>query len=53
VFQGRYWLNAQGYFGFEGGPAMGNLWMLANSRGMKKEGILSTYDKTGVAVIGN
>jgi hypothetical protein len=54
VYQGRYWVNAQGYYGIEGGPAIGNLWLLANStRGAKKEGILSTYDKTGMAVIGH
>jgi hypothetical protein len=52
VFQGRYWVDAQGNIGLEGGPALMNLWMLANSRSVKKEGILSTYDKTGVAVIG-
>ena len=52
VFKGRYWIDAQGYFGFEGGPPVGNFWALADTRGVKKEGILSTYDKTGVAVIG-
>ena len=52
VYQGRYWVDAQGNIGLEGGPALTNLWLLANARGAKKEGILSTYDKTGVAVIG-
>jgi hypothetical protein len=52
VYQGRYWVDAQGNIGLEGGPALTNLWLLANKRGAKKEGILSTYDKTGVAVIG-
>jgi hypothetical protein len=52
VYRGRYWVDAQGNIGFEGGPALINLWLLANSRGVKKEGILSTYDKTGVAVLG-
>jgi hypothetical protein len=52
VYQGRYWVDAQGNIGLEGGPALANLWLLANSRGVKKEGILSTYDKTGAAVIG-
>jgi hypothetical protein len=52
VYQGRYWVDAQGNIGLEGGPALINLWLLANSRGVKKEGILSTYDKTGVAVLG-
>lgn len=52
VYQGRYWVDAQGNIGLEGGPALTNLWLLANARGAKKEGILSTYDKTGTAVIG-
>jgi hypothetical protein len=52
VFQGRYWVNARGDIGIEGGPALANLWVLANSRGVKREGILSTYDKTGIAVFG-
>lgn len=52
VYQGRYWVDAQGNIGLEGGPALTNLWLLANTRGAKKEGILSTYDKTGAVVIG-
>jgi hypothetical protein len=52
VYQGRYWVDAQGNIGLEGGPALVNLWLLANSRGVKKEGILSTYDKTGAVVLG-
>ncbi len=52
VYRGRYWVDAQGNIGLEGGPALINLWLLANSRGVKKEGILSTYDKTGAAVLG-
>ncbi len=52
VYQGRYWVDSQGNIGLEGGPALINLWILAISRGVKKEGILSTYDKTGAAVLG-
>ena len=57
VIPGRYWCDAQANMGFEGGPPLVNLWALANaanSRGgnIKREGILSTYDKTGTAVIG-
>lgn len=52
VYQGRYWINSLGYYGFEGGPALGNLWAAANSTGSRREGILSTYDKTGAVVIG-
>ena len=55
VIPGRYWCDAQGNIGFEGGPPLVNLWVLANaasSRGVRREGILSTYDKTGTAIIG-
>jgi hypothetical protein len=52
VYPGRYWINAQGYYGFEGGPALGNLRAAANTTQPRREGILSTYDKTGAAVIG-
>ncbi len=56
VMPGRYWVDASGNAGFEGGPAMVNLWALASAGasggGVKREGILSTYDKTGVAVFG-
>jgi len=52
VIPGRYWMDAQGNFGTENGPILGNIWAMAQSSGVKKEGILSTYDKTGIAVIG-
>ena len=52
VYPGRYWFDAQGNYGLEGGPPMGNLWAIARGSGSRREGILSTYDKTGVAVIG-
>lgn len=57
VMPGRYWCDARGNMGFEGGPALVNLYALAaaaNQRGggVRREGILSTYDKTGAAVIG-
>lgn len=52
VLPGRYWLDAQGNFGLEGGPPLGNIWALVRSSGVKREGILSTYDKTGAVVIG-
>jgi len=48
----RSLLDAPGPSGFEGGPAVGNLWAAATQTGAKKEGILSTWDKTGVAVFG-
>ncbi len=57
VIPGSYWCDALGNMGFEGGPALVNLWALANAAnsrgaGVKREGILSTYDKTGAVVIG-
>ena len=55
VHQGRCWIDAQGNIGLEGQPAFGNVWVAAAQAlrgGGKKEGILSTYDKTGVAVFG-
>ena len=55
VRPGRYWCDERGNIGFEGGPALANLWHLANaaaSRGVRRQGILSTYDKTGAVVIG-
>ncbi len=52
VYPGRYWLDTQGNYGFEGGPALGNLKAIAQRTGVRREGILSTYDKTGLAVIG-
>lgn len=32
VYRGRWWLDAQGNFGMEGGPVMGNLWAIARRR---------------------
>jgi hypothetical protein len=59
VYPGRYWMDAQGNIGFEGGPAFGNLWVAVRALsggggggGGRKEGILSTYDKTGASVLG-
>lgn len=33
IFPGRYWLDAQGNFGYEGGPALGNLIFLVHEAG--------------------
>lgn len=57
---GHYWMDAYGTFGCVGGPPIGNVYWLANAarrRGgggntVRRQGILSTYDRTGVAVIG-
>jgi len=55
VYKSRCWMDAYGNIGLEGQPAFGNVWVAAaqaTGGGRKREGILSTYDKTGVAVIG-
>jgi hypothetical protein len=56
VFPGRCWMDAYGNIGLEGQPAFGNIWVAVRALGGgggHREGILSTYDKTGMAVIGN
>lgn len=51
VWPGRYWLNAQGFFGIEGGPPIGNLAMMGQGGGGgHKESALSSWDRTGMAV---
>jgi hypothetical protein len=54
VIPGRYWMNAHFDYGYEGGPMMGNFLALIQSAATpaRREGILSTYDKTGATVIG-
>lgn len=47
VYQGRYWVDGQGYFGLEGGPAVGNLWMLARAAQQRSGGARSTYNRDG------
>jgi hypothetical protein len=46
VYQGRYWVDGQGYFGVEGGPALGNLWQLAQAAG-RRGGAQTTYNRDG------
>jgi len=38
IAPGRYWVDAQGYAGLEGGPAMVNLRVAASQQGMYKQG---------------
>ena len=52
IWPGRYWLDAQGNWGFEGGAMIGNIWAAAQQANAPREGILSTYDKVGLVVIG-
>ena len=54
VYQARCWMDAFGNIGLEGQPAFGNVWVAAQALAGsgQREGILSTYDKTGIAVFG-
>ena len=52
VYRGSYWMDASGNFGTVNGPMLGNIWALSQRSGGRREGILSTYDKTGAVVIG-
>ncbi len=45
VFPGRYWLRYDGFYGAEGGPAMGNLMALAQQQG---QGGAPGYNRTSV-----
>ena len=47
VYQGRFWMDGQGYFGVEGGPAVGNLWLIAQAAGQRAGGARSTYTRDG------
>ena len=55
---GRYFLDGYGNFAIEGGPVVINIrnpppsQQSQQSQQVRREGILSTWDKTGVAVIG-
>jgi hypothetical protein len=53
VYPGRCWMDAMGNIGLEGQPPFGNIWLAVQALGgERREGILSTYDKTGIAVFG-
>lgn len=59
VYQGRYWVDAWGNGGYEGGPAFFNLIQIIQASGHASGGgggrrgsALSTWDRTGVAVFG-
>lgn len=49
VYQGRYWVDAYGNAGLEGGPALVNLVMVARSRAAQQRGggAYSAYTRTG------
>lgn len=44
VLPGRWWVDGQGYFGAEGGPALGNLRLLAPQRQGTQPGTVSAND---------
>ncbi len=58
VLPGRYWVDAWGSVGYEGGPALFNLIQVARARSAasnrggsgRRRSVLSTWDRTGVAV---
>lgn len=53
IIPGRWWMDVYGNFGQEGGPMLGNLWVLAQSQsggGERSGSVLSSWDRTGVAV---
>lgn len=52
VYAGRFWIDAQGYYGFEGGPPVGNFRAALQQpqQGGRRESVLSSWDRTGVAV---
>ena len=49
VYPGRYWMDAQGNVGVEGGPALINLYALARARG-QPGGAYSSYTRDGSMV---
>lgn len=53
IIPGRWWLDVYGNFGSEGGPMLGNLWEYAKTldgEGANRSSVLSSWDRTGVAV---
>jgi len=47
VYPGRYWVDAYGNAGLEGGPALVNLVAVARSRSAQQGGAYSAYTRTG------
>jgi hypothetical protein len=52
VWPGRWWVDARGNFGPEGGPLLGNLWMVAQLRSAPSGGSSRTSSVSGVTVGG-
>jgi hypothetical protein len=53
IAPGRYFLDANGDAGLEGGPVLVNLVQLARQKGVGHVDPLSTYDLTGISVLGD
>jgi hypothetical protein len=53
IAPGRYFLDADGNAGMEGGPVLVNLIQLAQQRHVGRPGPFSTYDLTGISVLGD
>jgi len=52
VYRGRYWMDAMGNVGFEGGPPLLNLYVLAQQRAGKTGKANSVYTKDGSMMTG-
>ena len=52
VYRGRWWMDARGNFGAEGGPVLGNLWILAQQRGLQAGRAWSSYSSDGNSFVG-
>lgn len=52
VQRGRWWVDAWGNFGAEGGPMLGNLWQLARQAGRQPGKAWSSYSKDGNSFVG-
>jgi hypothetical protein len=53
IAPGSYFLDANGDAGLQGGPVVANLVQLARERGIGHASHLSTYDLTGLSVLGD
>ena len=53
IYPGYYWLDANGYFGYEGGQALGNLIYVAQGVGFSGGGSGGYYDSTYFGNIGS
>ena len=52
VYRGRWWVDARGNVGPEGGPAIANLWLLARQRGLRPGSSWSLSANNGESLLG-